>query len=840
MTYTKLAEKVLETARQYAIQLGHGYIGTEHILYALSAVPECYASDFLEQYKVTPDVVDEIINRLNISSLETKGLEPEWAPQVTELIASAKDTAAHMDLTEIGTEHLLLALLMNPEFIGTRFLGMMNLPIPDMIHRILHELGMPDPKPDKRQEVPPMGPMMEDPEMMVDNGPILYKYAHEMTSPEAIAKMDPVIGRKREIERMMEILCRRTKNNPILLGEAGVGKTALVEGFCQMIALQQVPEELKNKKVLRLDMAAMVAGTKYRGEFEERIKRCMDEVMQDHNIILFMDEVHTLMGAGGAEGSMDASNIMKPALSRGQMQLIGATTNAEYHKHIEKDGALARRFQTILVDEPTEEETIDILNGIQEKYAQHHHVRYSEEAIHAAAKLSHRYISDRFLPDKAIDILDEAGARKRLQWKEEGPAEKEDPKKKMAEQLAELLVQKEQAILAGDLEKAAAIRRQEALIENKLSPKQSVLPPLDGKTQEKETKAKAKQEEEMLPVIEEADIEKIISLWTGIPVNKVAESDTEKLNHLEERLHERVIGQNPAVSAVAKAVRRGRLGLKDPKRPIGSFLLLGPTGVGKTELSKALAEALFGQEDALIRIDMSEYMEKYSVSKLIGSAPGYVGYEEGGQLSQKIRNKPYSVVLFDEIEKAHPDVFNILLQVLDDGQLTDSQGRKTDFKNTVILMTSNTGARSIQANKQLGFHAHDSKELDYERMRQNVMEEVKRMFRPEFLNRIDETIVFHSLSKEEIYSICRLMIKEIKGRVKTQWDIDLIFADETVGFLAEKGYDPQYGARPLRRVLQSKVEDALSDAILGGVVRRGDKVMVLVRDQKIVFEPEKE
>ncbi len=840
MTYTKLAEKVLEKAKQYAIQLGHGYVGTEHILYALSAVEECYASDFLKQYKVTGEVIDEIINRLNISSLEMENQEPEWAPQVMELIAGAKETAAHMELHEIGTEHLLLSMLMNPDFIGTRFLGMMNLPIPDMIHRILHELGMPDPKTERRgQEIPPMGPMMEDPEMAGEPGPILYKYANEMTSPEAISKMDPVIGREREIERMMEILCRRTKNNPILLGEAGVGKTALVEGFCQMIARGDVPEELKNKKVLRLDMAAMVAGTKYRGEFEERIKRCMDEVIADQNIILFMDEVHTLMGAGGAEGSMDASNIMKPALSRGQLQLIGATTNAEYHKHIEKDGALARRFQTILVDEPTEEETIAILNGVQDRYAAHHHVVYTPEAIKAAAELSRRYISDRFLPDKAIDILDEAGARKRLQQKEETVKEKEDPKKELAQKLSDLLYQKEQAILKGDLEEAAKIRRQEAAIEQRLKSRQPDLPDIDGQSVQslKENKG---QKEEDLPVIREGDIEQIISLWTGIPVNKVAESDTEKLNHLEERLHERVIGQNPAVSAVAKAVRRGRLGLKDPKRPIGSFLLLGPTGVGKTELSKALAEALFGQEEVLIRIDMSEYMEKYSVSKLIGSAPGYVGYEEGGQLSQKIRNKPYSVVLFDEIEKAHPDVFNILLQVLDDGQLTDSQGRKTDFKNTVILMTSNTGARSIQQDKQLGFRAHESRQQDYERMRSNVMEEVKRMFRPEFLNRIDETIVFHSLSKEEIHAICRLMIKEISGRVKTQWDMDLIFPDETVEFLSEKGYDPQYGARPLRRVLQSQVEDKLSDAILSGVVKRGDSVMVLVRDQKVVFETAKQ
>jgi len=822
MKYTKLAEKVLRNAKKEALALGHHFVGTEHILLAMAATKGNYAADLLRSYRIDDMNIREFLAKMDMQAdgVEEEGLTA-LSPQVETLKKAAEEAAQKLGFEEVGTEHLFLAMLSDPTFMAVRLLVMMGVNVPEMLMRVRQELGVP--LPPEQHRVMPDGMMDEfaDP----DTRSMTERFTRDLTDPQHLQKADPVIGRENEIERMMQILCRRTKNNPALIGEAGVGKTAIVEGLAKRIGSGNVPAMLKNKRILSLDMAAMIAGTKFRGEFEERLKKLMDEITSDGRIILFMDEMHTLVGAGSAEGTMDAANILKPALSRGEIQLIGATTVSEYTKHIEKDGALNRRFQPILVEEPTEEETLEILKGIRGRYEAHHGVRYAEEALEAAVRLSHRYITDRALPDKAIDLMDEAGARCRMKAfsEAEKTAEKEPKAEKAPMTSAEAARQKEAAILKGDLEKASEF----AALEQKLKRGAGKTAGASGEQGAGGSMPEGR--------IEASDVETVVSLWTGIPAGKIAETDAERLRNLEANLHQRVIGQDEAVKAVSQAIRRGRLGLKDPKRPIGSFLLLGPTGVGKTELCKSLAEVLFGSEEALVRVDMSEYMEKYSVSKLIGSAPGYVGYEEGGQLSEKIRKKPYSVVLFDEIEKAHPDIFNILLQVLDDGHITDSQGRRTDFKNTVIMMTSNTGARAIQAAKQLGFKTVDTREADHQRMSDQVMAEVKRTFRPEFLNRIDETIVFHSLTKDEIGAIADLMFREIAKRVLESHRITLELTKEARDHFVEKGYDPAYGARPLRRLLQSELEDGLADVLLSGSVKDADTVEVRFENGKTVL-----
>ncbi len=817
MNYTKLAEKSFKLAKTKAWELGHGYAGTEHLILALVSLEDNYARDILMAAGITEPRLHEFLEKMEMETgfpVESED-QIHVSPQLDMLRKAAEDWAAKLDNTEVGTEHILLALLSDPLYMGVRILGMMDVNAVELLMDVRRELGVPEPR---ERHAGPEG-MGGDEFQDQDQRSMVERFAKDMTSEENLKKADPVIGREDEIQRVMQILCRRTKNNPALVGESGVGKTAIVEALAQKIGSGDVPEILKNKRILALDMAAMVAGTKFRGEFEDRLKKLMEEIKGNGNLILFMDEMHTLIGAGNAEGSMDAANILKPALSRGEVQMIGATTVGEYSKHIEKDGALARRFQQVLVEETTEEQTLEILKGIAPHYEAHHGVKYDEEALEAAVRLSHRYITDRFLPDKAIDLLDEAGSRARLRIYSNVEKKKAAETAKTDLTIEDLRKMKEEAILKGDLKKAAELRSEEAKLE---------------KAANKTAKSKGPK----AAAITAEDVQNVISLWTGIPLSKLAESDAQRLANMEERIHERVIGQNEAVQAMARAIRRGRLGLKDPKRPIGSFLLLGPTGVGKTELSKAVAEVMFNQEDALIRVDMSEYMEKVSVSKFIGSAPGYVGYDEGGQLSEKIRKKPYSVILFDEIEKAHPDVFNILLQVLDEGHITDSKGRKVDFKNTVIIMTSNTGARSIQAPKHLGFRTGDTVQEDYRNMKDHVMSEVKRTFRPEFLNRIDDMIVFHPLTKEEIAQIAELMFKAVSKQLMESQKMSMVLTPEAKDYFCEKGYDPQYGARPLRRLLQSDLEDLLADEILKGAIPQGATVLVTVKDGKIALKTE--
>ena len=817
MKYTKQAIETLKKAEAFSREFGHGYIGTEHLLLALLHIKDSYAADVLGKVEITAEKMLQLFEKMDMGDIDTSmSVKVEWTPKAKNAFEYAESLAKKMEIEKVGTQHLLLAILADMESIAVRFISILGVSPGDFQQKIMQELGLQQGKNERYEYREPHDMEHHEGEMFGrDQGAILSRFSRDFTAMAYRNEFDPIIGRENEIQRIMQILCRRTKNNPCLMGEPGVGKTAIIEGLAQRIAEGKVPAVLKDKRILSLDMAAMIAGSKYRGEFEERLKRCMEEVREAGNIILFMDELHTLIGAGSAEGSMDASNILKPALSRGEMYMIGATTVGEYRKHIEKDGALARRFQPIMVEEPTEDETIDILSGLQHKYEMHHQVRILSETIEAAAKLSKRYISDRFLPDKAIDVLDEACSRVRMQQYHEP-----DDTVKFNELLEKILTEKEKAILQGDLKRAAELKKDEtriALKQNDLKKENNVEPS---------------------QLVTAADIEAVVAEWTGIPVQKIAQSEGESLKLLDSKLHERVVGQQEAVSAVVKAVRRGRIGMKDPKRPIGSFLFLGPTGVGKTELSKALAEALFGQEEALVRVDMSEYMEKHSVSKLIGSPPGYVGFEEGGQLSERIRRKPYSVILFDEIEKAHPDVFNILLQVLDDGHITDSQGRKVDFKNTVIIMTSNAGARNISTPKQLGFSIGDQKEQEYKAIQKGVMEEVKRLFRPEFLNRIDETIVFHPMTKEEIRAIVDILFRQIQKRVKENLNIVLELTKEAADLLAECGYNPIYGARPLRRELQSKVEDQLADRILEGQVQIGDSLKIICKDGRIDFMKE--
>lgn len=802
-SYTKQAEEVLRTARKLAKQMGHPYVGTEHLLVALRQVytgvaGQVLAANGIEEGEILK-VVSELVSPVGENEQNEK---PEESPRLSYILDNSAGHAVKLRAEKIGTEHMLLAILLDTECVAVRILTTLNVNLQKLTGDIF-EVADADPE------------LLKEIQEGQGHAEIIDQYSTDLTSQAEEGKLDPVVGREEEIARVMQILSRRTKNNPCLIGEPGVGKTAIVEGLAQRIAAGTVPDGMKNKRIVTLDLAGMVAGSKYRGEFEDRMKKMIREVKASGNTILFLDEVHTIIGAGGAEGAIDASNMLKPSLARGELQLIGATTIVEYRKYIEKDAALERRFQPVTVEEPTEEQCFDIIEGLKEKYEKHHAVEITEEAIHAAVELSKRYVTERYLPDKAIDIMDEACSKVSL-----AGFKVPDNFKKLEETIWKLKAEKEEAVKAGDFAQASLLNKEQEETRQKL---------MNARKRFQKNNSKKHLR------VEEEHVAEVISAWTKIPVQKLAQSETERLKHLEATLHKRVIGQEEAVTAVAKAVKRGRVGLKDPNRPIGSFLFLGPTGVGKTELSKALAEALFGNEESMIRVDMSEYMEKHSVSKMVGSPPGYVGHEEGGQLSEKVRRNPYSVILFDEIEKAHPDVFNILLQVLDDGHITDSQGRKVDFKNTVIIMTSNAGAKAIIEPKKLGFVLNEDAESDYKRMKSNVMNEVKQIFKPEFLNRIDETIVFHALTKEHMKKIVGLLCKELIDRVKKQLDIKLVIRNSVKDLIVEKGTDTKYGARPLRRAMQNILEDKMADAILNGEIRRGTQVEVGVSKQDIKF-----
>ncbi len=809
--FTSRAQKALEIADEIAIELGHNYVGTEHILYGLAKEGVGVASKVLEEQNITADdilaKIEELIGREEKLEQGTLG----FTPRTKRVIENSFREAKRLGSDYIGTEHLLIGLMREGDSVAVRILLDLNLNIEKLYTEIIKVLNEYDGAnmPEKSSK--------EKSHTSFNSTPTLNQFGNDLTKQAEEGRLDPVIGRKSETERVVQILSRRTKNNPCLIGEPGVGKTAVVEGLAEKIISGNVPEILKNKRVVSIDISSMVAGAKYRGDFEERIKKSLNEAKKAGDVILFIDEIHTIVGAGSAEGAIDAANILKPLLARGEIQVIGATTLNEYRKYIEKDSALERRFQPIMVSEPSSEDTIQILKGIRDKYEAHHNVKISDEAIKQAVELSVRYINDRFLPDKAIDVIDEASSRARL-------ASYTEPEKlkKLEEELQVLAKEKEEAIAVQDFEKAAVLRDKERTEKEKID-------------KERE-KWKEKSSKKVINITEE-DIANVISNWTGIPATKISQTENEKLKKLEETLHKRVIGQEEAVTAVAKAIRRGRVGLKDPKRPIGSFLFLGPTGVGKTELSKALAEAMFGNEDSMIRVDMSEFMEGHSVSKLIGSPPGYVGYDEAGGLTEKIRRKPYSVILFDEIEKAHPDVMNILLQILEDGRLTDGTGRTVDFKNSVIIMTSNVGARLISENKTLGFGTPDAnkekeEENKYEETKKQVMAELKKTFRPEFINRIDEIIVFHKLTKNEINEIIDLMLKETKKRLEAQ-GIEISLDKSVKELIAKKGTDEAYGARPLRRAIQSYLEDKLAEAILDGQLQKGVKAKVSAKDDQI-------
>ncbi len=807
--FTQMAANVMHYSKEAAAELNHSYIGTEHILIGLLREKEGLACQVLEDHDVTEEKVLHMVSQL-IQGSQTIVAEPEeYTPRSRRILEIANREAMRFRASAIGTEHLLIAILRETDCVAAQLLYSLGVQAQKVYQDIVLGIGM-DARAAKADMPSAKGKSRRKNEpLMVD------QYSRDLTAYAREGKLDPVIGRHDEIQRVIQILSRRTKNNPCLIGEPGVGKTAVAEGLAQKIISGNVPETIKDKRVLTLDISGMVAGSKYRGEFEERIKRVINEVKEDGNILLFIDEIHTIIGAGGAEGAIDAANILKPSLARGELQIIGATTIEEYRKHIEKDAALERRFQPVMVEEPSEEEAVEILIGLKGAYENHHHVTITDEALEAAVHLSARYINDRFLPDKAIDLIDEACSKVRLSSYTSSPKVKELEKK-----VAELEEEKEQAIKDEAYERASEIKKTQKELNDEMIRLNSEW-------------EKVRSSEQL--IVGENEVADIVASWTKIPVRKLEEEESERLRKLELILHERVIGQEEAVSAVAKAIRRGRVGLKDPKRPIGSFLFLGPTGVGKTELSKALAEAMFGKEDAMIRVDMSEYMEKHSVSKLIGSPPGYVGYDEGGQLSEKIRRNPYSVLLFDEIEKAHPDIFNILLQVLDDGHVTDSQGRKIDFKNTVIIMTSNAGAANIVTPKKLGFSVGDTHEADYQKMKASVMDEVKHLFKPEFLNRIDETIVFHPLTKENVKDIADIMLKTICERIKEQLGVETVVSEAVRNHLAEKGFDENYGARPLRRVIQNEIEDAMAEEYLDGKFVQGDTVVLEMNENHIKF-----
>jgi len=810
--YTKKAEKVLEIAKKASRSMHHSYIGTEHLLIGLLGEGSGAAAKVLSSAGVDEERILELIENLiapsgNVIVADAGG----YSPRTLRVLENAAKEAERFKNEKVGTEHLLIALIKEADCAAVRLLNTLGVNLQRLYVETLTAMG---------EDVSLHKDEFQNGKLAkkknLEATPTLNQYSRDLTQLAKEGGLDPVIGREEEMQRVIQILSRRSKNNPCLIGEPGVGKTAVVEGLAQNIVSGMVPDSVLNKRVVTLDLSGMVAGSKYRGEFEERIKKVLAEVKKAGNILLFIDELHTIIGAGGAEGAIDASNILKPSLARGEIQLIGATTIEEYRKYIEKDAALERRFQPVTVEEPDEEQAVAILTGLRPQYEAHHHVKITDEGIRAAVQMSERYINDRNLPDKAIDLMDEAASRVRL-----GSFKTPKQMKETEQRIRELDIILEEAVRGLRLGDAKAAREE----------KEELL-----KRHAKQIKKYHKDAEKKEPLVNENEIAEVVSSWTKIPVKKLTADESAKLAKLEKTLHKRVIGQEEAVSAVAKAVRRGRVGLKDPNRPIGSFLFLGPTGVGKTEISKALAEAVFGNEQAMIRVDMSEYMEKHSVSKMVGSPPGYVGYDEGGQLSEKVRRNPYSVVLFDEIEKAHPDVFNILLQVLDDGHITDAQGRKVDFKNTIIIMTSNAGAQSIVSPKHLGFGSQDDEKQNYEYMKQGVMEEVRRIFKPEFLNRIDETIVFHALTKEDMKQIVTLLAKTLVERCRTQMEIELHIRDSVKAYIVETAYDPKYGARPLRRVIQSKIEDALAEEILAGRIKRGGRVEVGLKKKEIVFE----
>ena len=808
--FTEQAWNAIALSTQAASDLGHNYVGTEHLLVGLLLEEEGVAARVLDANGVKADKVKELISQLIFPNQNVGTIgETVYTPGAVRVLNQSYREAVRFKAPLIGTEHLLIAMIRESDCAAVRLLNTMDVSLQKLYVDLRSAMG--EDGADAREELQSSRAGKDS----SASTPTLNSFSRDLTKLAREGMLDPVIGRESEIQRVVQILSRRTKNNPCLIGEPGVGKTAVVEGLAQMIAGGNVPETIADRRVMTLDLSGMVAGSKYRGEFEERIKKVISEVTEDGNVLLFLDEIHTIIGAGGAEGAIDASNILKPSLARGEIQLIGATTREEYRKYIEKDAALERRFQPVVVEEPTEEQSIAILKGLRPKYEEHHKVTITDDALVAAVRLSSRYINDRFLPDKAIDLIDEAASKIRLTTYVE-PAEI----KSLTEDIDKLEIQKEQAIKNEAYEKAGDIKKRQ-------QKKRERIEKIREKWQKEKTSRKL--------TVGEGEIADVVSGWTKIPVRKLAEEESERLRKLESILHERVVGQEEAVTAVAKAIRRGRVGLKDPKRPIGSFLFLGPTGVGKTELCKALAEAMFGTENALIRVDMSEYMEKHSVSKMIGSPPGYVGYEEGGQLSEKVRRNPYSVILFDEIEKAHPDVFNILLQVLDDGHITDAQGRKIDFKNTVLIMTSNAGAENIISPKRLGFASNDDAKERYRFMKERVMEEVKRMFKPEFLNRIDEIIVFHQLSQDHMKEIVDIMLKGICRRTLAQMNLKLTVDDSAKAFLVEKGYDEKYGARPLRRAIQNLLEDGLAEAVLDGKVKAGDEVTVTKGDDGLKF-----
>ena len=812
--YTSQAKETIRCAEMAAGELSQNYVGTEHILLGLVQEGSGVAARILENNGITEEKILNLIDQLIVSNYNV-ALEGKqnYSPLAIGVLQSAYREATRYKSALIGTEHILIAIIKDSACIAHKLLLTMNINIQKIYMEILSAMGEDTERRDNYEKKSNKSGTLST--------PTLDKYSRDLTDLAREGRLDPVIGRDNETNRVMQILSRRTKNNPVLIGEPGVGKTAVVEGLAERIVSKEVPDTLLDKRLVTLDLPAMIAGSKYRGEFEERIKKVINEVLNAGNVLLFLDELHTIIGAGGAEGAVDASNILKPLLARGELQLIGATTVDEYRKHIEKDSALERRFQPIMVEEPSLEDATKILLGLKHKYEEHHAVSITDRAIESAVKLSKRYISDRFLPDKAIDLVDEAASKTRIS----NYMEPEKIKEIKAE-IDKMEKEKEDAVGAEEFERAGEIKEKQERLKEK-----------QDKIREKWIEDKKNRK----LVVDEDEIADVVALWTKIPVKKITENDSQRLNNLEKVLHERVVGQDEAVSAVARAIRRGRVGLKDPKRPIGSFLFLGPTGVGKTELSKALAYSIFGSENALIRVDMSEYMEKHSVSRMVGSPPGYVGYEEGGQLSEKVRRNPYSVILFDEIEKAHPDVFNILLQVLDDGHITDSSGRMIDFKNTVIILTSNAGAQRIIEPKQLGFASNSDDKKDYSDMKNSVMEEVKQMFKPEFLNRIDETIVFHQLTKEDLKEILDILLKEINSRLDEQMQMNLRLTDKAKEFLIDKGYDKKYGARPLKRALQNEIEDRLAEQILFGNIKQGDKIKIDCKgegkDSELTFKP---